>query len=163
MAFFSLGQMADLMTVVASTAVTFGIVFAWFEYRGRKSEYERQVEDSRIVLLTGMTKYLNEVARVFVEYPEMKRYFHDGDKPSDAEDVARAEAIAITLANAMDHVLLHLDRVDTAERGAWEAYFDHVYKHSPTLRTYLGEHADWYGPRVRERLIDGNVEPDPSP
>jgi hypothetical protein len=63
------------------------------------------------MLLTGMGKYVNEVAMAFVQFPEMRKYFHGGATPT-GDDLVRAEAIALALANALDHVLFHLERIE---------------------------------------------------
>lgn len=143
----SLGQWADIAQIVAGLAAAvaaLAIFFAWLSYKG-------QAKDSRTALLTDMSRYMNEVGTAFIEYPEMRQYFHDGREPDDA-DRPRAEAIAISLANAMDFAISHFDAIEDEEKSAWESYFDHVLTRSPVLSEYLKTRKDWYSPPLQRRI-----------
>jgi hypothetical protein len=132
------GSIGTMVTAVLSAVVILSIYLAWRTYKS-------QVQDSRDELLSGMGKYVNEVALVFVQYPEMRKYFHGCVAPPGNER-PRAEAIALTLANALDHVLVHLERIDGAneEAEAWRSYCRELRKKSPVMRELLSQHPEWY-------------------
>ena len=98
-----------------------------------------------------MTGLITSVSRVFIEYPEMRKFFYEGVKPSGT-DYDRARSIAVTVADAIDHVAEHLDRMSGPAAEAWKAYFRDIYESSPVLKEYLQTHSSWYGPVLRELL-----------
>jgi hypothetical protein len=145
----SLGQWESIATIVTaglSIIVFVSVYLAWRTYKS-------QVRDNQIALLTGMGKYVNEVALVFVDHPEMRKYFHDGEKPTE-KDLAGAEAIALALANALDHVLVHLGGIDGAEEetAAWHAYCESLNKNSPVMTELLSKNPSWYCKPLREQF-----------
>jgi hypothetical protein len=116
------------------------------------------VVGARKELLSGMGKYVNEIALVFVEHPKMRKYSHEGFVPC-GDDRPQAEAIAIALANALDHVLVHLERVEGAaeESEAWKCYCRDLRKNSPVMRELLCRHPDWYCRPLREVFCDFSI------
>jgi hypothetical protein len=114
--------------------------------------YLVQRRDSHTQLLLGMTEHVDGVAKVFVEFPEMRPYFHAGEEAKGTTDLQRAEAIAVYLSNAMDFVFVHLGKIDDAGKAAWERYFAYVFQNSPVLRDFLEEHKDWYGRQFQEHV-----------
>jgi hypothetical protein len=92
----------------------------------------------------------------------MRKYFHDGAPiAAGSADYDRASAIAVTIADAMDHVAEHLDRMDHPAQEAWKAYFADTYKSSPILQDYLTAHKCWYGPALQKQLRLDHVEEEP--
>lgn len=132
---------ANLATCIAALAVAVAAL-----------AYLLQRRDSHTQLLLGMTEHVDGVAKVFVEFPEMRPYFHAGQEPKGGTDLQRAEATAVYLSNAMDFVFLHLGKIDDAGKAAWERYFAYVFQNSPVLRAFLGEHKDWYGRQFQEHV-----------
>lgn len=114
--------------------------------------YLVQRRDSHTQLLLGMTEHVDGVAKVFVEFPEMRPYFHAGEEAKGTTDLQRAEAIAVYLSNAMDFVFVHLGKIDDAGKAAWERYFAYVFQNSPVLRGFLEEHKGWYGGQFQEHV-----------
>ena len=140
-----LHDLADLGTFVSGIMSIFVLLSLWFLWY----QLRLQARDSRRQLVTGFTSLLNEVAHAFIEYPNMRQFFHDGARPA-GEDLQQAQAIAVTLANAMDHIAANLDRVEHEAR--WRKYFKDVYDKSAVLQDYLEEHKTWYGPKLLEAL-----------
>jgi hypothetical protein len=139
-------SIATMLTAGLSAAVLVSIFLAW-------QAYKSQIQDSKVALLTGMGKYVNEVALVFIQYPEMRVYFHGGKTPTH-DNRARAEAIALALANALDHVLVHLGRIEGAEEeaDAWRGYCRGLKENSPVMRELLAKNPDWYCRPLREQF-----------
>lgn len=125
---------------VGALIAAFGIVFVWRQVR-------LQAQDSRTELVTTMTALMISVSGVFVRYPEMRKYFYENKAP-DSEDYARAIAIAVTIADAMDHISANLDRMEPQVQAAWTNYMRDIYNGSVILRTYLEDHWAWYGPSL---------------
>lgn len=98
------------------------------------------------------TTLITTVGEAFVAHPEIRPYFYDGIEPQDPEHRARAEAIAVSLSGAMDHVAADLKRLKKHERKAWETYFTDIWNNSPVFRAHMEGHRDWYGPKLRAHL-----------
>lgn len=145
-----LGRLADYGTIATGVATIAIFVSVWLV----RKQVKQQAEDSRAELITAMTSLMISVSRVFIEYPEMREYFYGGKTPSE-DDRQRAEAIAVTIADAMDHVAAFLDPMPAPTQRAWKAYFRDMFDKSPMLRDYLREHVEWYGPKLREYLALG--------
>ena len=145
-AFLSLGQLADVSTIVAAVASPVAIAALWYQLK-------QQADDGKVALITGMTTLITDVGRAFIDYPEMRRYFYD-DVPPDNDNAARAQAIAVALAGAMDHAAAHFDSkmMEPVTRAAWLQYFRDIYTRSPVLRQHLDERKGWYDPRFIEAL-----------
>jgi hypothetical protein len=141
-----LHDLADLGAFVSGVMSIFVLLSLWFLWY----QVRLQARDSRRQLVTGFTSLINEVGHVFIEYADMRKFFHDGVGPEKEEDRQRAQAIAVTLANAMDHIAANLDRVE--HEATWREYFKGVYDKSPVLRDYLDAHKTWYGPKLLKAL-----------
>jgi hypothetical protein len=134
----SLQRAADVAQIVTSAASLLVIVSIYLLWR----QVKQQALDSRTTLITT-------VGRAFVDYPDMRKYFYDGVKPRGARQRAQADAIAVSLAGAMDHVAAHLPTMSRATKQAWGVYFTDIYNNSPAFREHMKAHKDWYGPQLR--------------
>lgn len=138
-----LAEIGQFVGGIASVLVIASIYFVWKQVR-------QQAQNSRTELITGMTTLIVSVSQVFIEHPDMRKYFHDGAVPTDRE-AERARAIAVTMADAMDHVAAHLGLMDHPAEEAWKRYIGDMCDRSPILKEYLQTHRDWYGPALREQ------------
>jgi hypothetical protein len=139
-----LAEAGQFMAGVASILVVVSIFLVWRQVR-------QQAQDSRVELITGMTNLIGSVSQTFIEYPSMRKYFYGGATPT-GEDVERARAIAVRMADALDHVAAHLDLMSTPTRDAWAAYINGIGDKSPILKGYVQDNKSWYGPKLREQL-----------
>jgi hypothetical protein len=110
-----------------------------------------QAADSYTQMVTSLTSLMVSVSAAFIEHPEMRTYFHSTAIP-EGKDRELALAIAVTMADGMDHVSAFLDRLDKDAQDAWLAYFKDIYKTSHIFKVYLDGHARWYGPKLRACL-----------
>lgn len=123
-----------------------------------------QKSDSHVQLQLAMTQYVNETAKILVEYPELRKYLHcgaalpdvaadqpaaDGQWEAIRKERLRAEAMVVDFANAMDFVLLHLKKLKRSGREAWEMYFARVWDQSPVLREFISTNSNWYSEETR--------------
>jgi hypothetical protein len=148
-----LQQLADYGQIaagIASVAVVGSVLLV-------RKQVKLQADNSRAELVTVMTGLMVSVSRAFIEHPDMRKYFHDGEKPTGT-DRELARAIAVTIADAMDHVAEYLDRMSDPAQTAWKAYVNDTYAKSPVLQEYLQTHKSWYGPKLLAQLrIDAAV------
>lgn len=125
---------AEIVTGVVSLLAIFSVLLL-----------ARQVRQEA---LDGRTSLITTIGQSFIEHPETRKYFYNGVEPRGEH--AKAQAIAVSLAGAMDYAAAHFDHMPRHTRNAWQAYFDFIYDNSPVFRRHLAEHASWYGPRFRE-------------
>jgi len=128
----SLAQWADIAQIVAVLGV--GVV-AYQVWQGAKS--------SRVEVITGLTTLITQVDRVFIDYPQMRKYFEDGKAPVGA-DADQARAVALTMANTLDHVVEHLHLLGERTERAWKIYIGDVHDLSPIFEQVLRDHPRWW-------------------
>lgn len=93
---------------------------------------------------------LQEVNRVFIQYPEMQKYFLTGQDISMSDpNYSRAYAIAVAIAMNMDESTDDLKgNEDLLEPGVWDAYYRFQFSASPLLCRLLAQDHDLYGRRI---------------
>jgi hypothetical protein len=135
----SLHELAEIGQIAAGAAsiLVFGSVLLV------RKQVKLQADTSETEMVTGMTTLITSVSRVFIEYPTMQKYFHEGAHPT-AEDSDRARAIAMTMANVLDHVVGHLHLMDHRTRVAWCTYIGETHLRSPVLQEMLRDHPGWW-------------------
>jgi hypothetical protein len=139
-----LAEVGQFLGGLASLAVLASIYFVW-------REIEQRAQDGRVELITGMTSLIGSVSQVFIEHPKMRKYFYEGAEP-DGDDLEMARAIAMRMADALDHVTGHLDLMSEPSQEAWRQYVADIGRQSPTLKGYVRAHKSWYRPELWEQL-----------
>jgi hypothetical protein len=131
----SLQGWADIAVIVTGLGV---LLVLYQVHQGRR--------DSHVQLVTGMTTMMLEVDRALIDYPEMRRYIGGGKRAprKNKEKRERAMALSMALANALDHVVLHLRFMDDEGQRAWRAYIAETYATSPVLRELLEDNPSWW-------------------
>jgi hypothetical protein len=161
----TLEQVSWLATCVSAVGIVVAVGALW-----------QQRSDSRVQLQLAMTQYVNETAKIFVEHPELRKYFHGGatlptvaahyPETSPWAETRRerllAEAAVVDFANAMDFVLLHLKKLKQSGREAWENYFAEVWDESPLFREFISNKSNWYSNETRMWVAARQKIGDPS-
>jgi hypothetical protein len=147
----SLQQLADLAQVVGACATVvalFGLLFVW-------KQVKLQQDNSRVELVTGMTTLITEVDRVFIEFPETWQYFRNCTTPPPETETfgKQVRAVGMTMANVLDHVVEHMDKMKPRTQEAWQYYVREVYLESPLLQELLSSNPRWW-PGLQEQIAD---------
>jgi hypothetical protein len=130
---------------VATLITVLGLFLVMFQLR-------QAAESSRIELITGMTTLILTVDQMFVEHPGMRKYFHDNvAPPKQSKELERARAIALAMANTLDHVVGHFKPMTGRTEQAWRIYISEVHSTSPVFRALLAEHRGWW-PALQEEV-----------
>ncbi len=133
-----LSEWGDVVAGLASLAVVGSIVLLWVQVR-------HQAQAGKVELVTGMTSLFVSVSQVFIDCPEMRKYFHGSEElPADVDKAEKARAIAVRLADAMDHVAAHLDVMEKDTAKAWKTYIKEIHGTSPVLKELLEKHGPWW-------------------
>jgi hypothetical protein len=156
-------DIAQMITAIVAgmtllvTAV--GAVLVLLQIKGARQE-------TKIGLVTGMTRQMLEVDRALVEYPTMRKYFGGNADPEDdgTDESERAHAIGFSLANALDHVVSHLHLMEKRAGDSWDDYIWNLHDTSPVFTRTLTTHESWWPylqakvatkPPIRERATSG--------
>ena len=99
------------------------------------------------VAYQNMAAQMADMARFFVDNPDLRPYFFGNkEPPASLDDHDRVVAVAEMYVNFMDNVLTQSPVLKRAGIAAdWEAYFLDVYRTSPVIREFWSEHGSaWY-------------------
>ena len=142
----SLQQWSNIAEIVAGVGVALVAIQVWLGVR-----------NSRVELITNMTTLITQVDQAFIEHPHLWRYFRAKTEPppKGETDGDRARAIALTMANVLDHVVGHMGKMHWRTRGAWRLYIYDVHGTSPVLEEVLKENPAWW-PGLQKQLDRGD-------
>lgn len=136
----SLQQCADLAAIIG----VIGVLAVLYQLRQAR-------RDGEVALITGMTTMMLEIDKTFIEYPAMRKYFKAEVRPPQGSHAhEQAQAIAMAMANALDHVVEHMRYMKCDTRQAWRKYIAELYEQSPVFADLLKEHGDWWPGLQRE-------------
>jgi hypothetical protein len=138
----SLEDAAAIGQVVAGCASVLalcGLVFVW-------KQVKLQYENSQVEVITGMTTLITQVDQVFVEHPQLWKYFNDRESPPSkgTTEGDKVRAIAMTMANVLDHVVEHLEKMKDETQDSWCRYIAEVWEKSPAFKEVLNDHETWW-------------------
>ena len=140
-------ELGDAGQAVAGAAALVVVLSVWVALR----QLRFQARSNHFAVYDGFTRLVMDTDRVFIEYPEMRKYFYDREPPpTDAVELARALAIAELMTDFMDHVAEHIDEMDPSAWEEWEAYFKDLRDQSPILDSFVSENREWYCDRLRK-------------
>jgi hypothetical protein len=131
----SLNQLADAAQIAAGLGVVLVVIQVW-----------QGVGNSRVGVVTGLTTLISDIDRVFLDLPELWKYFNDSEPtpPKGDEEGERVRVMAVTMANVLDHIVEHRRKLKRETRASWLRYVDEVYAKSPAFREVLTEHHSWW-------------------
>jgi hypothetical protein len=131
----SLHELAEIATVVTGMGVVLVVI-----------QIRQGARVSRVELLTSLTALIVALDELFIEYPEMWKYFNANASPpkENPTECERAEVIALAVANTFDHIVEHLDLMKRPVRRSWCRYIGEAYANSPVLRELLDKNREWW-------------------
>jgi hypothetical protein len=105
-------------------------------------------------------KALRSIYLIFVDHPELRRYFYDGaqlSKTGESEHgelAARVMTIAEFLADTLERATQSTSSLGAPDRdrSAWEDSIAHYLSMSPSLRAVISTHPTWW-PSLNDRLL----------
>ncbi len=145
----SLDQVANLAQVAAGLGVFLVVIQVW-----------QGVSNSRVGVITGLTTLITEVDQVFIGHPEIWKYFNDCEPtpPKGEKEGERVRAVAMTMANVLDHIVEHRRKMKRETWESWLRYIAEVYEKSPVFREVLTEHDSWW-PGLQRQVRKAAVTP----
>jgi hypothetical protein len=148
---WEVAALTDTVTIAAALVGIAGVIgsllFSGYQTRNLVHQTKIQNEMARAVNINNGVDRLSAVYRVFIDYPELRRYFYEGaPMPAASRKRARVLTVAEMIADTVDSVILDAaTRVATGEhRDDWNDYIRHILAHSPTLVGLASEHPRWW-------------------
>lgn len=102
--------------------------------------------------LGQLSSPLFEASRIFIEYPEQRKYFYDGVIPSE-KDVEQAKAVALMILDIFDYFIVSeelLSKSYEPNKKRWDDWIIYMLKNSPFLRSVYSGNSEWYPDKLRE-------------
>ncbi len=99
-----------------------------------------------------MSTQLLELDKVFIEHPNMRKYFNGRDVKAGDPDYDAAASIADYNLDLIDNFYAFQPHLDPAnyDLEAWENFFVASFKNSPVMCHVLKDQLAEFGRRVRE-------------
>lgn len=148
-----------ILAVTAAVSAAVAILSAWIAwFVGKKNlvrltqQIEAQNAQLRLQSYVAITARIFEVNKLFVDNPELRRYFYDGVVLTDKEVMAKASSVAEFLLDFYSTIQEHqafLDQ-DVPTWEEWISYIKEGFKRSPFLCVYFEGKLNWYEPQLRE-------------
>lgn len=86
--------------------------------------------------------------RLFVDRPELAKYFHDGaPMPVDDDERAAVEAVCALIANLAD-LCYSCEAILCEFSTDWDGYFRFIYERSGVFRDYIAKHGSFWPDRI---------------
>jgi hypothetical protein len=148
----------EALQALGALATALSLVYLARQTGAARTEADLAVRVSLLNAHDALTDRAMSINQIFIEYPELRAFFYDDQPlPEDAEPrlVQRTTAVAEHIADFIENALLHRQTLGLAANDVWEGYCISLVCQSPTLRSYLTEHIDWYNDEVRRVLTAG--------
>ncbi len=149
----------EVLSLLISLAGSVGVVFSlWLLYR-QTGIFNRQLMES---VAQSVTSYSLEVSRLFLQHPDLRPYFFDGQAIEESHpDYLRAEAVAEVMLDIFWTMMSEAERIQDSSfknaegRVQWAIYMGDCFANSPLLTSFLRKRQEWYGPAMLNRMEEG--------
>lgn len=142
--------MSSLVTIAAAFVGIAGVIgsLIFSGWQTRQLVYQTKIQNkiaASTIFHSGNDRF-NEVARVFIDYPELRSYFYDGAPvPNRGAKRSRVLATAEMLADIIDSVLYSVSQFATRnEYKEWVDYAAYLLDKSPAFAGLILEHLEWW-------------------
>jgi hypothetical protein len=149
----------ESLSLVVSIAGFFGVAVSIWVFNRQAQIFRQQLMQN---LSTDLNKSAREISLIFLQYPELRPYFFDG-QPMEQEhpDYYRAEAVAEVMLDIFWTMTSQTRRIRDGDistgdaRSLWANYVGECFAQSPMLCKFLTRHKDWYGPEMVRWMEQG--------
>lgn len=155
-----LEQWAHVAQVAGSIAAAIAVIVGFWQFR---VQLQQSAETDRISTLEQLYARMHDIDKLFVEKPELKPYFYQGMKKSDANPLvaadnmprvrAQVDAMAELLCDFFAAALESMKALSPGTYREWESYVADIFKNSPTLREFYCTRREWYVGKEIQRVF----------
>jgi hypothetical protein len=150
-----------IASIISSSAVVLSLILVYRQTRifARQTEYVARSVSANVS--ESLNDQSHEISRLFVQYPNLRPYFYDGQDIEDTHsDFPRAEAIAELILDIFWSMSTTAQRfMDSGTRLAmenneklWQSYVGESFAQSPLLVKTLMKRRNWYGQALVEQM-----------
>ena len=143
--------LSGLLSVGTLAVVIVSLVMLRHQLRIMSTQSDQLWRSLRTTAETGLDSLFVAVTQAYLDHPELRRVFHrpcSVTEDLDADTIARAEALAETLADSMERTLSFPD-LGLARRGlSLEHWIEDSLRDSDFFRNWLLTHKSWYSDKL---------------
>jgi hypothetical protein len=144
---------AAVAGAVSAILVPGALWLAARQWREMAKQTERSVIAIKSSVYQSFASQLQEIALLFIERPELRKYFYDGsDAPRKEPQATQARALAAVFLDFMDTVAVQVVSIPEQDRDVWFAFFRDLLTTSPVIRQCWADTAEWYSLDLRRVL-----------
>jgi hypothetical protein len=141
---------------VSAVLVPAALWVAARQWREMARQTERSVLAIRSSIYQSFASQLQEIALLFVDRPELRKYFYDNCEPPEEEPSAtQVRALAAVILDLMDTVVVQVIAIPERDRDVWFQFFRDLRASSPAIQERWSETAEWYSVDLRQVLDAG--------
>jgi hypothetical protein len=152
---------------LASSAVSLVVLVATALFVARQArEMSRQssliAESTRSAAFSAYAQQTTRLNDLFLEHAEVRPYFYDGRSHLDADSQLRQRILAMAEAvlDAFEIIAIHQQYFARVwPENTWEEYARLLFRSSPALREYLGDHYGMYPDELRALCSEALAKP----
>ncbi|MDV6297466.1 hypothetical protein ACWEQV_29080 [Rhodococcus aetherivorans] len=136
-------DLQNLISLVAAliAVISAGIaaLFGWWQTR-------RMDQSLEVVTYNGATDLTLQIDRIFIEYPELRPYFYEGQSPIDQDETLRqrVDAVSEFALDALECIWDHREKYTEMDRESWKIWINEFMASSPRMRGLYEDHTTWY-------------------
>ncbi|HSV66497.1 MAG TPA: hypothetical protein VLJ59_11400 [Mycobacteriales bacterium] len=141
-----------LSTIVASVALVISLAVAVQTWRlGQRTMH--------VMTYQGATDLTLDLDRVFLDQPQLRPYFYDGEPtpPVDHPEHHRVLAAAEFCLDVCECIWDHRTEYDEVDKTAWREWIHHLLSRSPALCQLYREQPEWY-PAIADLVATGECD-----
>jgi hypothetical protein len=138
---------------ISAVLVPATLLLAVGQWREMARQTERSVLAIESSIYQSIADELQQIGLQFVERPQLRRYFYDGEASSTEEpEATQIRALAAVFVDFMDTVTVQVAAIPEHNRNVWHAFFRDLLATSPAIREYWADTSQWYGVDLRAVL-----------
>lgn len=147
------------ISLLLSLAGSIGVIVSlWLLYR-QTGIFNRQL---MVGLQQSLSDYTLEISRLFLQNPDLRPYFFEGQPISESDpNYLRAAAVAEVMLDIFWTMMSEVKSIRGSKfaseeaRVQWRAYVGDCFASSPILTSFLTKRQDWYGPEMMKQMQEG--------
>jgi len=156
----------EVLSLIVSTISSIAVVISLVLVYRQTSIFAKQTQYVARSVLVSLSESMNnqshEISRLFIEYPELRPYFYDGQTIEEQHpDYHRAEAVAElildifwTMGVQARRYIQHEVRTE-GDGNLWQDFVAESFAQSPLLVKTLLKRQNWYGKAMVEQMEAG--------
>jgi hypothetical protein len=156
---FPLAISEDTLTLVQallSLGALLGVAVA-LVYQARMATHAASANIATVY--QNIAQQMHEINLLFVEKPELKRFFYEGAPlPDDGLERIQILSIAEAIVDFMDNFVTQSPFLKQDLVVGWEDYFCDLYRRSPAIQTYWAERGPWYATNMHDLVARADAQ-----